>query len=56
MKLTVAAKSDLVISKTEVDKTDVGRLKSVAVDLCKLSNVVKMKLSEKLFMINQFQK
>ena len=52
MKLTVAAKSDLVISKTEVDKTEVGRLKIVAVDLCKLSNVVKMKLSEKLFMIN----
>ena len=51
-KLTVAAKYDLVSLKTEVDKTDVGRLKIVAVDLSKLSNVVKMKLSDKLCMIN----
>ena len=52
MKLTVAAKYDLVSLKTEVDKTDEGRLKTVAVDLSKLSNVVKMKLSERLSMIN----
>ena len=36
----VAAKSDLAGLKAEVDKIDVGKLKTVPVDLSKLSNVV----------------
>ena len=36
----LAAKSDLVSLKTEVDKTDVEKIKTVPADLSKLSNVV----------------
>ena len=36
-----ALKSDLASLKTEVDKIDADKLKSVLVDLAKLSNVVK---------------
>ena len=37
----LAAKSDLVSLKAEVDKIDVDKLKTVPVDLSKLNNVVK---------------
>ena len=36
-----ASKADLASLKTEVDKIDAGKLKTVPVDLAKLSNVVK---------------
>ena len=36
-----ASKTNLASSKTEVDKIDVDKLKTVPVDLAKLSNVVK---------------
>ena len=36
----LAAKSDLASLKAEVDKIDIGKLKTVPVDLSKLSNVV----------------
>ena len=37
----LASKSDLLSLKTEVDKIDVDKSKTVPVDLSKLSNVVK---------------
>ena len=37
----LAAKSDLVCLKAEVDKLDIAKLAPVAVDLAKLSDVVK---------------
>ena len=43
----LAAKSDLVSLKAEVDKIDVGKLKSVHVDLSKLSTVVKNEVVKK---------
>ena len=39
-----ALKTNLANFKAEVDKLDTDKLKSVPVDLSKLSNVVKMKL------------
>ena len=36
----LVAKSDLARLKTEVDKTDVDKLKAVPTDLSKLSNIV----------------
>ena len=39
-KSPLASKSDLASWKTKVDKTDVEQLKTVPVDLSKLSNVV----------------
>ena len=36
-----ASKTNLASLKTEVDKIDAGKLKTVRVDLAKLSNVVK---------------
>ena len=47
-----ALKSNLASLKTEVDKIDADKLKTVLVDLVKLSNVVKMMLSKRLNMIN----
>ena len=43
----LAAKSDLACLKAEVDKIDVGKLKTVPVDLSKLSNVVKNEVVKK---------
>ena len=43
----LAAKSDLASLKAEVDKIDVGKLKTVPVDLSKLSNVVKNEVVKK---------
>ena len=48
----LAAKPNLVSLKAEVDKIDVDKLKTVHVDLSKLSNELKIKLSKKLCMIN----
>ena len=47
-----ALKSNLASLKTEVDKIDADKLKTVLVDLVQLSNVVKMMLSKRLNMIN----
>ena len=52
----LAAKSDLASLKPEVDKIDVDKLKTVPIDLSKLSNVVKNKIVKKLCMINWLQK
>ena len=43
----LAAKSDLASLKAEVDKIDVEKLKTVPVDLSKLSNVVKNEVVKK---------
>ena len=47
-----ALKSNLASLKTEVDKLDIDKLVSVPVDLCKLSDVVKINVVKKLYMIN----
>ena len=47
-----ALKTNLASLKTEVDKLDIDKLAPVPVDLSKLSDVVKMILLKKLFMIN----
>ena len=51
-----ALKTNLANLKTEVDKLDIEKLAPVPVDLSKLSDVVKMMLLKKLFMINWLQK
>ena len=43
-----ATKTDLASLKTEVDKIDTDKLKTVPADLAKLSNVVKKMLLKKL--------
>ena len=48
----LAAKSDLVSLKAEVDKRDVEKLKAVPVDLSRLSNLVKKKVVKKMCMTN----
>ena len=48
----VALKWNLAQLKTEVDKINIGKLKSVPVDWSKLSNVVKNETAKKLYMIN----
>ena len=47
-----ALKTNLASLKTEVDKLDIDKLVSVPVDLCKLSDVVKINVVKKLYMIN----
>ena len=47
----LAAKSDLAGLKGEVDKINVDQLKTVPVDLSKLSNVVKNKVGKKMCMM-----
>ena len=47
-----ATKTNLAALKTEVDKIDIGKLKTVPNDLAKLSNVVKMKLLKRLHIIH----
>ena len=49
-------KTNLASLKTEVDKLDIDKLAPVPVDLSKLSDVVKMMLLKRLFMINWLQK
>ena len=46
-----ASKTNLTALKTEVDKMDVDKLKTMPDDLTKLSNVVKMKLLKKLILV-----
>ena len=48
----LAAKSDLVSLKDEIDKLDIDKLVPVPVDLGKLSDVVKNDVIKKLCMIN----
>ena len=43
----LAAKSDLASLKAEVDKIDADKLKTISVDLSKLSNVVKNEVVKK---------
>ena len=38
--------------KSEIDQTNIGKLEITPVDLRKLSDVVKMKLLKRLYMIN----
>ena len=47
-----ALKTNLANLKTEVDKLDADKLKTVPVDLSRLTNVVKMRLLKRLNMIN----
>ena len=47
-----ASKTNLPNLKTEVDKIDVGKLKTVPVDLTKLSNVVKRLMLKRLNITN----
>ena len=47
-----ALKTNFATLKTEVEKLDIHKLVPVPVDLCKLSDVVKMMSIEKLCMIN----
>ena len=49
-------KTNLVSLKTEVDKLDIDKIVPVPVDLSQLSDLVKMMLLKKLFMINQLLK
>ena len=42
-----ASKTNLANLKTEVDKLDIGKLKTVPVDLSKLSNIVKNEVVKK---------
>ena len=49
-------KTNLVNLKTEVDKLDIDKVAPVPVDLSKLSDVVKIDVIKKLFMINWLQK
>ena len=51
-----ALKTNLASLKIEVDKLDIDKLAPVPVDLSKLSDVVKMMLLKRLFMINWLQK
>ena len=46
-----ASKANLANLKTEVDKIDADKLKTVPVDLAKLTDVVKMMLSKRLNII-----
>ena len=46
-----ASKTNLAALKTEVDKIDVDKLKTVLVDLAKLSNVVNNDVVKKLIII-----
>ena len=43
----LAAKSDLASLKAEVDKIDIDKIKTVPIDLSKLSNVLKNKVVKK---------
>ena len=47
-----ALKTNLASLKTKVDKLDIDKLVPIPADLSKLSNVVKMMLLKKLYMIN----
>ena len=47
-----ALKTNLANLKTEVDKLDIDKLVPVPTDLSKLSNVVKMMLLKKQYIIN----
>ena len=48
----LAAKSDLMNLKAEEDKIDIAKLKTVLVDLSKLSNLVDSDIIKKLCTIN----
>ena len=52
----LAAKSDLASLKAQVNKKDVDKLKTIVVNLSKLSNVVNNNVVKKLRMINQLPK
>ena len=54
--LKFCTKKNLANLKTEVDKLDIDKVAPVPVDLSKLSDVVKIDVIKKLFMINWLQK
>ena len=47
-----ALKTNLAISKTEVDKLNTDKLVPIPVDLSKLSDVVKMMFLKRMYIIN----
>ena len=47
-----ALKTNLANLKTEIDKLDIDKLVPIPVDLSKLTDVVKMMLLKKMYMIN----
>ena len=49
--ISFASKTNLATLKTEVDKMDADKLKTVPVDLAKLSNVVNNDIVKKLIII-----
>ena len=51
-----AKKADVTSLKSDVDKLDIDNLGNVSVDLRKLSNVVKMKFSQRLSLMNWLKK
>ena len=51
-----ALKTNLANLKTEVNKLDIDKLVSVPVDLSKLSDVVKVMLLKRMYMINYLLK
>ena len=51
-----AKKADVTSLKSDVDKLDIDNLGTVSVDLRKLSNVVKMKFSQRLSLMNWLKK
>ena len=50
---TYASKTNLAALKTEVDKINADKLKTVPVDLAKLTNAVEHDLVKKLFIIQR---
>ena len=50
--LKFAEKVDLASLKSEIDKLDIDKLETTPVNLRKLSDVVKMKLLKRLYMMN----
>ena len=49
-----ASKTNLAVLKTEVNKIDTDKLKTVPNDLAKLTNVVKMRLLKRLIIMRKF--
>ena len=47
-----ATGADLASLKSEIDKLDIGKLETTPVDLSKVSDLAKMKLLKRLYMMN----
>ena len=44
--------ADVASLKSEIDKLDIGKLETTPVDLSKVSDLAKMKLLKRLYMMN----